>query len=137
MAGEMFDFEKIFAENPCGVFATQDGDGVKTRVFQYLFTDRMRVYFCTGAAKDVYKQMTTNPNVSFCTWAPNFAPVVSVDGKATFVEDMALKKRILDENPAIKGIYRSEDNPEFKVFYVAVEEVRTFSFAEGPKAYKP
>ena len=94
------------------------------------------MYFCTNSEKPVYKQLQANPNISFCTFAHNFTPVLSINGKAVFVEDMALKTKALDENPPIKGIYQTPDNPIFKIFYVDVEEVETFSFTEGPKTYK-
>lgn len=32
-------------------------------------------------------------------------------------------------------VNKSPDNPIFKIFYVDVEEVETFSFSEGPKTY--
>ena len=137
----MINFEEILKANPVGVFATVEGNKAsdfspRTRVFQYLFADGNRVYFCTNSEKPVYKQMAANPNVSFCTYAKNFAPVLSVNGKAIFVEDMALKTRALEENPPIKGIYKTADNPIFKIFYIDIEEVETFSFEEGPKTYK-
>ena len=132
----MFDFAAILKANPNGVFATQDGNKVRTRVFQYLFADGNKVYFCTNSEKPVYKQIQANPNVSFCTYPQNFTPVVSVNGKVVFVEDLALKTRALDENPPIKGIYKTPDNPVFKIFYIDVEEVETFSFGEGPKTHK-
>jgi len=116
--------------------ATQDGNKVKTRVFQYLFADGNKVYFCTNSEKPVYAQLQKNPNVSFCTYQQNFNPVLSINGKAVFVEDKALKTRALDESPPIKGIYQTADNPIFKIFYIEVEEVETFSFADGPKFYK-
>jgi uncharacterized pyridoxamine 5'-phosphate oxidase family protein len=94
------------------------------------------VYFCTNSEKPVYKQLQANPNVSFCTFPQDFAPVLSINGKAVFVEDMTLKTKTLDENPPIKGIYQTPDNPIFKIFYVDVEEVETFSFAEGPQTHK-
>ena len=132
----MVIYSEILQANPCGVLATQDGEKVKTRVFQYLFTDGNKVFFCTNSEKSVYAQLQANPNVSFCTFTSDFAPVLSVNGKAIFVEDLALKKRALDENPLIKGIYNTPDNPIFKLFYIDAEEVETFSFAEGPKTYK-
>ena len=132
----MINFAEILKANPNGVLATQDGNKVKTRVFQYLFADEKKVYFCTNSEKPVYKQLQTNPNVSFCTFPQNFSPVLSINGKAVFVEDMALKTRALDENPPIKGIYQTPDNPIFKIFYIGVEEVETFSFADGPQTHK-
>jgi len=132
----MINYAEILKANPNGVLATQDGNKVKTRVFQYLFADGKKVYFCTNSEKPVYKQLQANPNVSFCAFPQNFSPVLSINGKAVFVEDNALKTRALDENPPIKSIYQTADNPIFKIFYIEVEEVETFSFAEGPKSYK-
>ena len=58
-----------------------------------------------------------------------------MNGKAVFVDDIALKIRALDETPPIKGIYNTPDNPVFKLFYIDVKKVETFSFAEVPKSY--
>ncbi len=131
-----FDFSAILKANPNGVLASKDGQGLKTRVFQYLFSDGNKVYFCTNSEKAVYAQLKADPNVSFCTYPQNFAPVLSLNGKAVFVEDGSLKKRALDENPMIKNIYKSHENPIFKLFYIDVKEVETFSFADGPKTIK-
>lgn len=131
----MIDYAATLKANPNGVMATQNNGKIKTRVFQYLFSDGNKTYFCTSNEKPVYEQIKTNPYVSFCTYPANFYPVLSVNGKAVFVNDIALKTRALDENPAIKGIYNTPDNPVFEIFYIDVEEVETFSFAEGPKTY--
>ena len=131
----MIDFAALLKATPNGVLATHDGQGIKTRVFQFLFADGKKAYFCTNNEKPVYAQMKANPNVSFC--APgDFSPVVSINGKVVFTDDMALKTRALDENPLIKTIYNSPDNPVFTLFYIDVEEVETFGFSEGPKSYK-
>ena len=132
----MINFAEILNANPIGVFATQDGNKVRTRVFQYLFADGKKAFFSTSSEKPVYAQIQANPNVSFCTYPQNFDPVLSINGKAVFVEDNALKVRALEVNPKLKGMYRSADNPVFRIFYIEVEEVTTFSFAEGPKSYK-
>lgn len=131
----MFNFVAVLKDNPNGVLATEDNGKLKTRVFQYLFSEGNKVYFCTSSEKPVYAQLQANPEVSFCTYPHNFTPVVSVNGKAVFVEDIGLKTRALDENPGIKGIYNTPNNPVFKIFYIDVEEVETFSFADGPKTY--
>jgi uncharacterized pyridoxamine 5'-phosphate oxidase family protein len=132
----MFDYQAVLKENPHGVLATTDGGKVATRVFQYLFSDGNKAYFCTSSEKPVYAQLQANPCASFCTYPADFAPVVSVNGKAVFVDDMVLKTRALDENPGIKGLYNTPENPVFKLFYIDVEAVETFSFAEGPKTIK-
>jgi uncharacterized pyridoxamine 5'-phosphate oxidase family protein len=132
---KMIDYAALLKVNPNGVLATQDNGKTKTRVFQYLFAEGNKVYFCTSSQKPVYDQLVTNPDVSFCVYPADFNPVLSVNGKAVFVDDKALKTRALDENPPIKGIYNTPDNPVFKIFYIDVQEVETFDFTEGPKTY--
>lgn len=131
----MIDYVAILKQNPNGVLASQDGTKVKTRMFQYLFADGNKVYFCTNSEKPVYAQLQANPQVSFCTYPADFSPVLSINGKALFVEDKGLKARALDENPPIKGMYNTPENPVFKLFYIDVEGVETFSFDKGPQSY--
>jgi uncharacterized pyridoxamine 5'-phosphate oxidase family protein len=131
----MFDFESVFKANLNGVLATQEGAKVRTRVFQCMFAEGKKVYFCTSSEKPVYSQLQANPQVSFCTYPKDYNPVVSINGKAVFVEDITLKTHIIEEKPGIKDIFKTPDNPTFKIFYVDTEEVKTFSFTEGPKKY--
>ena len=74
--------------------------------------------------------------MSFCAYAEGFNPVISLNGKAVFVEDVKLKAQALDENPDIKELFKTPDNPVFKLFSIDTEEVVTFSFAEGSKTRK-
>jgi uncharacterized pyridoxamine 5'-phosphate oxidase family protein len=131
----MFDYESALKASPNGVFATRNGDGVGTRVFQFLFADGNKVYFCTSNQKPVYEQISQDPNVSFCTHSDDFSSVVSVNGKVVIVDDMSLKARALDENPAIKEIYGAPDNPVFTLLYIDVKSVDTFSFTDGANSY--
>lgn len=131
----MIDYAAILTKSPNGVLATSDNGKIKTRVFQYLFSEDGKVYFCTNNQKPVFRQLKETPNVSFCTYAADFSPVLSVNGRAVFVDDLSLKVRALDENPGIKGIYHSAENPVFEIFYILVEEVETFSLSEGAKTY--
>lgn len=133
----MLDFAAILQKFPTGVLATQDGDKVKTRYFQFLFCEGKKVYFCTANNKPVFNQLQANPYVSFCTTAKDFNPVMSVNGKAVFVNDLALKSRALDENPNIKAIYQSANNPVFELFYIDTEEIETFDYTQGPQIYNP
>lgn len=132
----MIDYAALLKATPNGVLATQDGQRVRTRVFQYLFSDGNKVYFGTNSQKPVYDQLQANPNVNFCTYPADFNPVLSLSGKAVFVDDIALKTRMLEENPLIKSIYNTPDNPILKIFYIDVTEIETFSFTEGTKSYK-
>lgn len=128
----MSDHNAFLRANPNGVMATMENGKPRTRVFQYLWSDEGgKIYFCTSNQKDVYRQMKANPAVAFCTWNPATFETLSVYGEVHFVDDPALKARALDENPGIKGIYQSADNPDFEIFFIAVSEVKTFDFAHG------
>lgn len=131
----MINYVEKLAANPNGVFATSVKGKIKTRVFQYLFSEENKVYFCTSNEKPVYNEIKENNYISFCTYPNNFVEVASINGKATFVYDVELKNRILEMYPMIKGIYQNGDNPVFEAFYIEVEEVDTFSFKEGSKTY--
>ena len=54
------------------------------------------------------KQIKENPNVSFCTHKTDFSYVLSISGKATFVNDINLKTRALNEYPMLKEIFKTK-----------------------------
>lgn len=128
----MFDYNAFLKSNPNGVMVTIENGKPHTRVFQYLWSgDGNRIYFCTSNKKDVCREMRANPSVAFCTWNPVTFETLNLYGEAVFVDDRALKVRALDENPGIKGIYQTPDNPDFEVFYVALTEMKSFNFTSG------
>lgn len=133
----MFDTNAFFRNNPLGVMATTEDGTPRTRVFQLLWTDdQNRCFFCTSNKKDVFTQLQKNPFASFCAWNPKTFETVSVSGAVHFMQDRALKSRALDENPSIKGIYQSPDNPDFEVFCLAVQEIRQFDFTHGTSSQR-
>lgn len=132
----MIDFSKFLKENLNGIFTTVEDGKPKSRAFQFLFADGKKVYFCTENNKAVFRQIKENPNVSFCAHKADFSYVLSISGKATFVNDINLKARTLDEYPALKEMFKTPNNPILELFYVDVEEVDTFDFVNGSKKEK-
>ena len=132
----MIDFSSFLKENLNGIFTTVEDGKPKSRVFQFLFADGKKVYFCTENNKAVFRQIKENPNVSFCTHKTDFSYVLSISGKVTFVNDINLKARTLDEYPALKEMFKTPNNPILELFYVDVEEVDTFDFLNGSKKEK-
>ncbi|MCC8181193.1 MAG: pyridoxamine 5'-phosphate oxidase family protein [Planctomycetes bacterium] len=130
------DYKKFLFDNPFGSFATVEGNQPRSRYFQFLFADEQadRIYFCTGASKDVFKQLTQNNRISFCTWDVAANITLTVDGAAAVSTDAALRDRALHENPDIEEIYENAENPEFVLFYVVPQDIYSFSF-EGGKEY--
>lgn len=131
----MINFEEILNKKVNGVLATIGENGPQTRVFQSLWAEHNKVYFCTGAQKDVYKQLVSNPDVSFCV-ENKFSPVLSVNGEVSFVDELKYKERAFQVLPMLKSSYQSPTNENFKVFYIDIKQVKTFDYAEGPKEYK-
>ncbi len=132
----MKSYQAFLTENPNGTMATANHGAASTRIFQVLWAENDKVYFCTSNEKPVYSQMKENPTVSFCTWNPATFESVVLNGKAVFVDDLAGKTRALDENPPIKGIYEEPTNPVFELLYIDVAQVETFSFTQGGNTIK-
>jgi len=132
----MIDYAAILEKNSKGVFATQDGQGVRTRIFECQFTEGKKAYFCTSSQKPVYAQLQVNPHVSFCTYPANYNPVLSIMGRAVFVDDLDIKTRIFAKKPMLKSQFETPANPTFKVFFIDIAEVATFSISEGATNFK-
>ena len=131
----MINFEEILNQKVNGILATIGENGPQTRVFQSLWAEDNKVYFCTGAQKDVFKQLVSNPTASYCV-ENKFSPVLSVNGKVTVVEEIEYKERAFEILPMLVNLYETPTNPNFKVFYIDIKQVKTFSYAEGPKEYR-
>lgn len=127
----MIDYKEILKNNPLGVLATRNGDRLDTRVLHSLFTDGNKLYFCTSGEKPLYAQLTANPAASFCAYPQNFTPVLTVNGAVTFVEDPAFKTRVMAESEMLRRNYGTPDNPIFKLFYLEIEEVKSFTHGVG------
>lgn len=105
----------ILAETPMCFFATVEGNQPRVRAFQYQFEQNGKLWFCTARSKEVFRQLKANPAVEICavkqdmTW-------LRVSGTVVFDDNRAVKERILAEQPLIKAIYGSVDNPDFTTF---------------------
>jgi uncharacterized pyridoxamine 5'-phosphate oxidase family protein len=131
----MFDFASVLKENPNGVFATLDGDKICMRMMQFQFAQGKNIYFSTTRNKAVYEQIKANPQAAFCVSSKEYSNVISIYGKVVLDDDIALKTRMINENPLLKDIYKTPGNPDLAVFYMTVEEVENFISNEGLKKY--
>ena len=111
-----FSYDRLFSNLKAaasGYFCNTGWRHCKTRVFQYFDFNGSdnKVYFATSNKKSVYAQMQRNANVSFCTYIENYDPVLSVNGKAIFVNDPALKERAFEADPSMTStIHRKTPN---------------------------
>ncbi len=121
----MTDFDeylKFANENPVSYVATMDGDQPRVRAFAMWFADKTGFYYHTGTTKDVYRQLVTNGKVELCFFSMNPAPagrMMRVTGKIEFLDDFALKSRLIEERPFLKAFGTGKpDNPLLALFRV-------------------
>jgi uncharacterized pyridoxamine 5'-phosphate oxidase family protein len=113
---EILDFA---TKNAVGALATVEGGKARVRPFQLMFAEGGRFWFCTANTKKVYAQLKACPETEYL--ASHGPAWLRIKGKAVFSSDRGIKERILGENPMIKGIYHSADNPVFEVFCLEAE----------------
>ena len=127
----MSEVSKFLEANPVQYLATVGRDGkAKCRPFMFIFEKYGKLWINTGNQKDVYKDMQENPYVEICISSPS-DEWIRVSGKATFVDDKAIKEAAL-ENPIVKGNYQTADNPVFEVFYLADAKAVIADFSGNP-----
>ena len=116
------DCIKFANENPVCYIATADGAQPRVRGFLLWFADENGFYFHTGATKAVCKQLKRNTPGEVCFYTPGdpqTAKMMRVAGDVEFIDDIALKTRLLEERPFLKVIVRSgAEDPLLVVFRV-------------------
>lgn len=121
----------VLSATPMCFIATTDGEQPRVRAFQYQFEQDGKIWFCTAKSKDVYKQLAANQAVEICAVKPDMT-WARLTGKVALADDRAVKERILAEQPLIKGIYGSADNPDFTVFCLEHGECVVADFSGNP-----
>lgn len=122
---------KFLKENPLQYCATVGLDGKpKVRPFQMMYHKGGDLYYCTGAKKDVYKELQNNPYIEISV--STMEKWLRVRGRVEWVNDISAKERVLTESPLVKSIYKTADNPVLKVFYIADAEAIIADFSNQP-----
>ena len=128
------EFVHILEKYRNGVLANTNGEKLRTQIITFSFAEGNRVFFCTTSDKPMYTQLLETPNVSFCTYPEDYEPVLSLNGKAVFVDDRDLKEKALETNYYAKKNFKTVDNPLLRVFYIDVEEIETYRYT-GANVY--
>ena len=87
--------------NPDFQLATIEGSIPHVRTLMLHKADETGIYFMVGKFKDVYRQLSLNPNVELCFHQDNFQ--VRITGHVESLDkDLELKKEILAARPFMK-----------------------------------
>ena len=108
---------EFLTANPNGFFATVWEGEPRVRPWQFMFEKDEKLWFCTGNFKEVYKQLKINPKIEFASTSKNFV-TVRVRGDVRFSNDFEIKEKIIDNNPLVRSLYKTPDNPTFEVFHL-------------------
>ena len=95
---------QFITKNPVFSLATIDGGQPRTRMIMMYRADENGIIFTTGADKDVNKQLQANPAVEMCFYGGDQNCQVRIDGLAKVIDDLELKKQIVEDFPFLKPL---------------------------------
>jgi pyridoxamine 5'-phosphate oxidase len=101
--------------NPLCFMATVDGNRPRVRAFDTYRADENGIIYYTHKQKDVYKQIAKNPEVEVCYHDANKSTTIRVSGRMETVEDLELKKEIMETLPFLKEVYEKDNYADMAV----------------------
>ena len=120
-----FDFLRDHNE---GILGTVSGDRPALRAFQVMRFEGETLFFATAPQKEVYRQLTLNPNIDFLVLHGKVS--VRCSGKAHFDVDDATRLWIYHHNPVLPRLYTSPD--KLVCFRLPVERLEYFDLRPTP-----
>jgi len=116
-------------------FATLDGDQPRVRGLAMWFADPSGFYFQTGGMKDVYRQLQAKQKVEFAFYEPGdkAGTMLRVTGKVEFLNDLELKKKVLEDRPFLKKFGLTPESPGLVIFRVAKGEAHFWTMENNLK----
>jgi uncharacterized pyridoxamine 5'-phosphate oxidase family protein len=121
------DYLDFANKNPICYLATTEGDQPRVRGMMMWFADEKGFHFSTGSVKPLYKQLQKNAKVELCFYSPGSGAgdfkQMRVCGRVEFLNDRALKERLLNDRPFLKSIVQGNvDDPLLSIFRVCTGE---------------
>ena len=108
--------------HPVCFLATTDSDQPHVRGWLFWFADETGFYFQTLAPKDVYHQLKANPKTEVCFFNGGdlaTARTLRVTGAVEFLDDPALKHRILEQDmPFLAPLGKGAEDPLHQIFRI-------------------
>jgi uncharacterized pyridoxamine 5'-phosphate oxidase family protein len=118
--------------NPVFHLATVEGDQARVRPFGFIMKRNDALYFCTNKSKDVYKQLTQNPDIEISAMGKD--SWLRIRGRIAFDESREAKAQVFEVMPELLRMYpKGADDEVFVTFYFTAAEAKLFSFTAAPK----
>ncbi|MDR1611451.1 MAG: pyridoxamine 5'-phosphate oxidase family protein [Planctomycetota bacterium] len=119
----------FLSANPVFYFATVAGDAPAVRPFGFAMENAGKLYFCTGGAKNVCKQLRDNPRFEICACGAD-GKWLRLAASAEFDTTPELKEKAFALMPMLRDIYGGDNAPEFVLFF-ARNGVAVFNDPQG------
>ena len=131
---EVLEFIK---KNPVFSLATTDGNQPHTRMIMMYRADENGIIFTTGRDKDVNRQLQANPAVEMCFYGGEQNCQVRIDGLAMAIDDLELKKQIVEDFPFLKPMVEERGYEVLITYNVQNARATTWTMEtnELPKQY--
>ncbi|UCG47990.1 MAG: pyridoxamine 5'-phosphate oxidase family protein [Phycisphaerales bacterium] len=125
------------AKNPVCSLATIDGPRPRARTIMLFRADETGIIFCTGRDKDMNKQLQANPAVELCFYNHEQAVQVRIEGTVEMVDDLELKKQIVEAFSFLKDWVEKEGYEVMIVYRVRNARATTWTMATScePKKF--
>jgi uncharacterized pyridoxamine 5'-phosphate oxidase family protein len=98
----------------------------------HLDTETGRLYFSTASTKAVYEQLLAVPYVEYSQTSPENV-WVRISGAVQFDETPEAKEALFKHEPQLANIYKTPDNPVFKIFYLEEARVTVDDYTPNPQ----
>jgi pyridoxamine 5'-phosphate oxidase len=117
--------------------ATVEGNKPHVRAIGIYRADENGIIIQTSKVKDLYKQLSANPNVELCFKNDKGSMQVRVSGTVELDEDMELKKEIIAKRQFLKPLVEKEGYEVIAIYWLrkGAATVWTFPTNLTPKTY--
>jgi len=124
---DLQDCIKFATEQGFAYVATEESGQPRVRPLGLWFANERGFYFQSWFTKAVCKQLKNNPKVEVCFYAPGSAggigKVLRVTGEIEFLDDAALKTKVLEDRPFLKDLgMETPEDPRLAIFRIYTGE---------------
>jgi uncharacterized pyridoxamine 5'-phosphate oxidase family protein len=120
--------------NPVFHIATADGTKPRVRPFGFSMNRNGAIFFCTNKTKDVYKQLSVNPEIEISDMGTD-GTWLRIRGRIAFDDSRDARVQAFAESANLLKVYpKGADDETFVTFYFTEAIATLFSFTAAPKS---
>lgn len=108
----------------CGIFylLTVKNNCPMGRPFGAIMEHNGDLYFSTANFKEVYRQISANPNVQIVALKNGTRQWIRISGKATECTDREIKGKMMNIFPVLQNHFKTAENESFALFKLVAEK---------------